>query len=719
MKLYIAEKPSVAKDIAEALGGNFSRHDGYLESSNAVVSWCVGHVVESIPPESYNPAYKNWSIDTLPLQLFPVRYQAKENTAKQVSILKTLINRSDIKTIIHAGDPDDEGQLLVEEILQFSGNRHPVKRVLINDNTIPAVQKALSNERNNNEFQGLYRKALARSAADAIYGFSMTRAYTVTAQKSGFKGVLPVGRVQTPTLGLVVRRWKANKSHSKSFFYTLDGDFNLGEASITARLMTPEDAPVDDKGRVIQRSWIDGVASTVTGSSAKVTVVAVKQRERAPALPFNLNKLQQQMSRQHGLSAARTLEITQHLREKYRAITYNRSDCSYLSDEQFAEAPDVVAALKASPEFADAPVDTTRRSKAFDSAKVKAHTGIIPTRSIPALSSMTADEQNVYLAIAKQYLIQFMPPYVFEEASATIEANGHTFRTRASRELDKGWEGYLKPAKEAPSDDDEPESPFDVVSKLTGEETGKCESANVSEKETTPPKLFDEASLLNAMTRIADYVDNPEIKALLKEKDKDDSQANGSIGTEATRATIIENLKKRLITVEKGKLIPTETGLALYDALPDIATLPDMTALWFSKQQLLESGDMDVETFINDLYGDITTLVADVKVDNLPVTRTAPEGQAERLSVLCPGCGKEIIVRPKICACTGCEFKIWPVVMQKKLTTKQIETLIKKGKTGEIKGFTSNKTGKTFDAILVLKDSKTGAVGFEFPHKKD
>ncbi|WP_230050660.1 DNA topoisomerase, partial [Erwinia aphidicola] len=425
MKLYIAEKPAVAKDIVEALNGNFSRKDGYFESSGAIVSWCVGHVVESIPPEAYDPAYKAWAIETLPLKLFPIRYQPKESTAKQVSVLKELINRSDIKAVVHCGDPDDEGQLLVEEILQFAGNKNPVKRVLINDNTLPAVQKALNNERDNAEFKGLYRKALARSAADAIYGFSMTRAYSVTAQKNGFKGTLPVGRVQTPTLGLVVRRWKANKSHSKSFFYTLDGTFGFAGGTLQARLKTPEDAPVDDKGRVIQRTWTDEVAAAVSGKEARVTASAVKARERAPSLPFNLNKLQQQMSRQHGLSAARTLEITQQLREKYKAITYNRSDCSYLSDEQFAEAPDVVAALKASPAFADAVTDTSVKSKAFDSSKVKAHTGIIPTQRVPDISAMTEDERNVYLAVAKQYLIQFMPPYRYEEATASITVNGH------------------------------------------------------------------------------------------------------------------------------------------------------------------------------------------------------------------------------------------------------------------------------------------------------
>ncbi|WP_158782798.1 DNA topoisomerase [Pantoea sp. BAV 3049] len=716
MKLYIAEKPTVAKDIVEALGGNFSRRDGYFESSGALVSWCVGHVVESIPPEAYDPAYKAWALDTLPLKLFPIKYQPKESTAKQVSVLKTLINRSDVKTVVHCGDPDDEGQLLVEEILQFSGNRHPVKRVLINDNTLPAVQKSLNSERDNSEFQGFYRKALARSAADAIYGFSMTRAYTVTAQKNGFKGVLPVGRVQTPTLGLVVRRWKANKSHSKSFFYTLDGLFGFADANLTARFKTPDSAPVDDKGRVLQRGWIEEVAAAVKGKNARVSAAAVKPRERDPALPFNLNKLQQQMSRQHGLSAAKTLEITQQLREKYRAITYNRSDCSYLSDEQYAEAPELVAALTASPAFSDAVTDTSIRSKAFDSSKVKAHTGIIPTRSIPDLTAMTENERNVYLAVAKQYLIQFMPPYRFEEATATIEVNDYLFNCRATKETDKGWEGWLKPAKETAGDDEEPESSFEAVSRLTEGTEGQCESTTVNEKETTPPKLFDEASLLNAMTRIADYVDNPEIKALLREKDKDDNQANGSIGTEATRATIIENLKKRLISVEKGKLIPTETGLALFDALPDVATQPDMTALWFARQQLIENGDLDVEQFINELYNDITRLVSDIRIDNLPVTESTQEGQSDRLTSPCPECGKQIVVRPKLFACTGCGFKIWSVVCEKKITVNQAEALISKGKTALIKGF-KKKDGEKFDAALVLKDKKTGAIGFESPKK--
>ena len=712
MRLFIAEKPAVAKDIAAALGGG-SHKGAYIDCGNDKVSWLFGHVLQTVQPEVYNPVYKQWRKEDLPLKLYPPQYEISPDKVDHVNKVIELIKQADV--IVHAGDPDDEGQLLVDELLIYSGNDKPVKRVLINDNTDKGVKKSLADLRDNKDFHGDYLKALSRSVGDEIYGLSSTRAYSIEAQSQGYRGVLSVGRVQTPTLGLIVRRWRANKAHSKSYYYMLDGAFTLGSGSLTARLQFPEDAPVDDKGHVLQKSYVDELAALVNGKTACVVEAAVKDKETAPKLPFNLSKLQQKMNRDHGMSAARTLEVTQGLREKFKAITYNRSDCAYLSDEQFSEAPDVVAALKASVAFADADVDTTRKSKAFNSAKVTAHTAIIPTDNVPDLDKLSTDERNVYTAIAKQYLIQFMPPKRFQEATGRIEANGQTFTYRATKEIHPGFEAYLKEPKEV-SEDDAAETAFDVVSQLQVGQDGRCESATVQEKETTPPKLFDEASLISAMTRIADFVDNVEIKKLLKEKDKDNDQAHGSIGTEATRATIIETLKKRnFIVVEKGKLIPTETGLALFDALPDVATQPDMTALWFEQQLQIAEGKLTVDQFVTDLYGFLTEQLKDVNVGEIKGEKRE-DGKIPRLNEKCPSCNKEIMIRPKIYACTGCDFKIWATVAEKKLTVNQVETIIKKGKSNEIKGFTS-KAGKKFDATLVLQDKATGKLGFEFSQK--
>lgn len=718
MKLFIAEKPAVANDIVKALGGNFTRHDGWFESDNTIVTNCFSHIIESQPPENYNPEYKEWKIETLPLRLYPVKYQPVESAEKQVKTIIELIRRADVTEIIHAGDPDDEGQLLVDEVLEYAGNTKPVKRVLINDNTLPAVKKALANPKNNRDFRGLYLKALARSVADAIYGLSMTRAYTIPAKTKGYKGVLSVGRVQTPVLGLIVNRTRANKNHKSSFYYTMTGHFQRGADVIRANWKPGEFAPLTDR-KLLDKTWANGTATSLAGKPATVEAAATDDKKTAAPLPFNLVRLQQYMNKKFKMTAQKTLDITQQLREKYKAITYNRSDCSYLSDEQFSEAPQIIDALKS---VFDQPmdIDTTRKSKAFNSAKVTAHTAIIPTVSVPDVNALSTDERNVYLAIAQHYLVQFMPEKAYQEVSVAIQCGDESFYARARKTTDSGFEAFLG-VENAGDDEAEVEnddSAFDLLCKIRTGETVTTKEVVVNEKKTTPPPLFTEATLLAALVRVADFVTDPVIKKLLKDKDRDKKDEHGGIGTPATRASILETLKKRnYITLEKGKLIPTDTGYALIDALPDIAVNPDMTALWAEKQTLIENGEMTIEQFVDELYNDLIPMISNANSAEIKVSPSAPSGQSQRLSSPCPSCGKQIVIRPKSYSCTGCEFKIWKDFCGKSLTDKQIETLITKGVTSELKGFISQKTNKEFSAKVKLVDKATGKLGFEFTQK--
>ncbi|HDP7658236.1 TPA: DNA topoisomerase 3 [Escherichia coli] len=718
MKLFIAEKPAVANDIVKALGGNFTRHDGWFESDNTIVTNCFGHIIESQPPENYNPEYKEWKIETLPLRLYPVKYQPVESAAKQVKTIIELIRRADVTEIIHAGDPDDEGQLLVDEVLEYAGNTNPVKRVLINDNTLPAVKKALANPKNNRDFRGLYLKALARSVADAIYGLSMTRAYTIPARAKGYKGTLSVGRVQTPILGLIVNRTRANKNHKSSFYYTMTGHFQRGVDVIRANWKPGEFAPLTDR-KLLDKAWANGTAASLAGKPATVEAAATDDKKTAAPLPFNLVRLQQYMNKKFKMTAQQTLDITQQLREKYKAITYNRSDCSYLSDEQFSEAPQVLDALKS---VFDQPldVDSTRKSKAFNSAKVTAHTAIIPTVNVPDVNALSSDERNVYLAIAQHYLVQFMPEKTYQEVSVAIQCGDESFYARARKTTDSGFEAFLgeENTGDEESEAENDDSAFDLLCKIRTGETVTTKEVVVNEKKTTPPPLFTEATLLAALVRVADFVTDPVIKKLLKDKDRDKKDEHGGIGTPATRASILETLKKRnYITLEKGKLIPTDTGYALIDALPDIAVNPDMTALWAEKQTLIENGEMTIEQFVDELYNDLIPMISNANSAEIKVAPSAPSGQSQRLPSPCPSCGKQIVIRPKGYFCTGCEFKIWKDFCGKSLTDKQIETLITKGVTSELKGFISQKTNKEFSAKVKLVDKATGKLGFEFTQK--
>ncbi|EES5877682.1 type IA DNA topoisomerase [Escherichia coli] len=658
MRLFIAEKPAVANDIVKALGGNFTRHDGWFESDSAIVTNCFGHIIESQPPENYNPEYKVWKVETLPLRLYPVKYQPVESAAKQVKTILELIRRGDVTEIVHAGDPDDEGQLLVDEVLEYAGNTKPVKRVL------------------------------------------------------------SVGRVQTPVLGLIVNRTRANQNHKSSFYYTMTGVFLRGADVFRANWKPGEFAPLTDR-KLLDKAWANGTAASLAGKPATVKAAATDDKKTAAPLPFNLVRLQQYMNKKFKMTAQKTLDVTQQLREKYKAITYNRSDCSYLSDEQFSEAPQVIDALKSVfPQSLD--IDSARKSKAFNSAKVTAHTAIIPTASVPDVNALSTDERNVYLAIAQHYLVQFMPEKAYQEVSVAIQCGDESFYARARKTTDSGFEAFLgaETTDEGESEDND-DSAFELLCKIRTGETLTTKEVVVNEKKTTPPPLFTEASLLAALVRVADFVTDPTIKKLLKDKDKDKKDEHGGIGTPATRAAILETLKKRnYITLEKGKLIPTDTGYALIDALPDIAVNPDMTALWAEKQAAIENGDLTVEEFINELYSELSGMITDVDLGEMKIEAAAPAGQSQRLNAPCPSCGKQIAIRPKGYFCTGCEFKIWKNLSGKDLSDKQVETLLTKGITGELKGFVSSRTNKEFSAKVKLIDKATGKLGFEFPPKK-
>ena len=704
MRLFIAEKPALGKVIAEALGNPRSK-GGYIECGPDIVTWCVGHLLALAPPEAHNPAYAKWSAEDLPLKLRPEKYLPIPATQDQLKIVGDLIGKA--TEIVHAGDPDDEGQLLVDEVLVYYGNRSPVKRVLINDLNANAARKALTKLRDNSEFYGLSQKALGRSIGDQLYGFNMTRAYTLAAQAKGVKGVLSVGRVQTVILGLIVNRYLANKSHAAAHFYSLAANLEFAGNVIVARLVVPQDAPVDDKGRIIDEAFTGAVATACRQSPAVVASVESPEKVTPAPLPFSLLDLQVHISKEHGIDAEKTLAITQALREKHKAITYNRSDCSYLSEEQYADAPQTLAVLaQALPELATVftDVDSVRKSRAFNDSKVSAHTAIIPTSSQFDTTQLTADERKVYLAIVKRYLAQFLPDKCHLAAEVQFEVAGNTFIARSNKVTVPGWtmlvSGDSDTDEDGADEDPQAESRFEVLSILKPADSGLCVAVKVSKEKTRPLPLYTEATLLKDLQRVAKYVKDPRIKQLLLDRDQGKAAGeNGGIGTPATRAAMLAKLQDRkFYTVEKKKLLPTPLGLEFVAALPAIATTPDMTALWHEQQQRIERGELTVEAFLDELEAFIADQVKNVDVGNIQIQAAQP---AFQVNAKCPMCGGELAITPRVIGCRGCAFKLYPEISKKTLTSGQIETLLTKGKTGVLKGFKSG-AGKPFDAALRL-----------------
>lgn len=714
--LWIAEKPELGRAIANALG-SVKSEDGYIVcQNNNIVTWAYGHLIESKPPEAYCERYATWDIKDLPLVLFPIKYQAKQGCGKQLKNIYNLMQKSNC--VVNAGDMDEEGQLLIDEILRFLNWKGTEKRVHISDMTLPSVKKSIANIQDNRKYRPIYLRAYARTAADQIYGKSMSRFFSKKSEEAGNKQTISIGRVQTPTLGLIVDRYLQNQSHKESFFYGLLADLSNNHGTATGMLIMTNSMGLtfDDKGRAIDKTQIEAIKSNLLNHSLHINKINRNIKKEAPPLPYNLARLQQDMNKRYKLTADQTLKITQVLREKYACITYNRSDSSYLSSEQFNEAPELLKKLQGFDQYNGFNVDHTIQSKAFDDTKVTAHTAIIPTLQTPNLTALNENERNVYLAICDLYVAQFLPLKESNVIEILASISGHDFKYSASKNTIIGHAALLKPIKDEDDaeDDAEDDTPsdslvaFNVLNALKEGEKYDNITLNISQKKTSAPALFTEATLISAMTRIADFVKDPKIKEILKKKDAGKKDEHGSIGTSATRSTIIEGLKKRnFIAIKKNKVIPSEAAISLIQCLPPMIRNPDLTALWFSQQESIEEGSLKVEDFIKGLYNEIYHFMKSSDQIDFSIIKNKSD------NLTCPIChGSNMSIKPKLAACADCDFKIWRTMARKELTDNMLKEIITKGSSKVIKGFKS-KADKNFDAKVVL-DVEAKTVKFSF-----
>lgn len=640
--LYIAEKPELARAIVEGLGGG-SKRNGYYECGNDRVTWCFGHMLQLYDPEDYDPTYKKWTLESLPMFFVPWKKRPVAKSKDQFAIIVGLLREAE--AVCHAGDPDAEGQLLVDELLEYAGYTGPVKRVLINDNNTEVVKKALANLRDNADFKGLSAAAEARQVGDQLFGFNLTRLYTLAARREGYTGMLSVGRVQTPILGLVVRRDRENAGHQKIPYFMVHGVFRVGDSRFTASYQVKPTDNQDDKGRLNHPADAKAVADSIGGKTAVVKSSEVKPGETPPPLPYNLLKLQSDASRLYGIGPVKVKEITQTLREKYRLITYNRSDSQYLSDEQHADGNRVLASIMdMAPELDkfEARLDISRKSRAFDSSKVTAHHAIIPTMTINDPDRLSKEERLIYFLIGRAYVAQFMPPHKWERTVTVLEIAGHTFTRTAKVTLENGWRDLYcdDPKSDAGETDSEEDEVAASPAFTVGQEVA-CIAGESARKETTPKPLYTMSSLLEDLTRVAQYITDEKLRKTLVEKDKDKSGERGGIGTPATRDEVIKTLFERgfLEYQKKGKkqvVVSTKTGQEFYDCLPDTARFPDMTALWHDQQLEIEKGDRDINSFIDGLLSYIGMEIARVLDNGLGLNIEKHP---------CPTCGKAMVLK--------------------------------------------------------------------------
>lgn len=614
MILYIAEKPSLGRAIADVLPKPLKKGEGFIRAANGdCVSWCVGHLLEQAEPDAYSPEYKSWKFEHLPIVPDVWKMKPKYKMRGQISVLRGLVKEA--TQLVNAGDPDREGQLLVDEIiahLGVKGNKlTQAKRLLISDLNPQAVKRALGQLRLNREFIPLSTSALARSRADWLYGMNMTRAYTIQGRKVGYQGVLSVGRVQTPILGLVVRRDEEIANFvSKPFFEVLAHLTAEQQQTFTAKWQPSEACQpyMDEDGRVLSKGLAQNVVGRITGQPATVEKVDAQDKKQNAPLPYNLSSLQIDAAKRFGMSAKTVLDTCQSLYERHKLITYPRSDSRYLPQEQHGMAPSVINTIsKGAPELTqgiDAP-NAKLKSKAWNDKKVDAHHAIIPTEKVANLSSLSPAEKQIYLQVARQYLMQFYSAYLYKETQVEIIIAGGLFKTKAKQEIAKGWKLLLKQSKASNNTDPAGQGQDDelaTIPPLTKGQTLFCDRGELLEKQTQPPKHFTDATLLSAMTGISRFVTDPEIRKILKDTD--------GLGTEATRAGIIELLFKRGFLVRQGKtIVATDVGKGLINSLPHSATTPDMTALWENNLDSMSRKETQYQAFMQPLISKIDELI--------------------------------------------------------------------------------------------------------------
>ena len=624
MRLFIAENPSLGRAIAAELGVTQNNPTFQICGSDTV-TWCFGHILEQYDPQDYDDNLRTWRRRDLPIIPNEWKLRPKKEAYTQLQVINHLL--SEASSVVHAGDPDREGQLLVDEVLEHFHYTGLVQRIWLASLDSRSIQKALSTLKDNSNYANLRDAARARSQADWLIGMNATRAMTIFGWETGHNdGVLSLGRVQTPTLALVVQRDREIKAFVPVDYLILQASLQNDAGSFSATFKPAETQPgLDPEGRLVDASIAQGIVDSVRGQTGTITSVTREKKKKAVPLPHCLSSLQKAASSKFGMTAQQVLDTAQSLYEK-KLTTYPRTDCRYLPEEQFGDAARLITALSgvSGLEAVTAKADSALKGPVWDTKKITAHHAIIPTGEKP--QSLTVQETNLYLMIAVQYFLQFYPPMSYEAQKIVVSINDTTWEARGRLILEPGWTGVA-----AEEDEDakkkEPEQSLPPVSSDT---PVTCTDVDALKKKTTPPSRFSEGSLIEAMANIHHFVSDASAKATLKE--------NEGLGTEATRASIIETLKGRKYIEPSGKsLVSTPLGQSLIDMTPDVLKDPVMTAQWEQRLEQIARDELTLDAFMQDQITILPTLLNSVL--SLPVTLLPT-------ACPCPKCGRAMRKRP-------------------------------------------------------------------------
>jgi len=666
MQLVIAEKPSVAKSIADVLGA-LDRQDGYFEGGGYIVSWCVGHLIELAEPESYGDQWKKWTYESLPVNPDHWQYEIKEDTKEQYDVLYGLLHDSRVDEVVCATDAGREGELIFRLVYEQARCSKPMKRLWISSMEESAIREGFENLKPGSDYEHLYHSALCRQEADWLVGINGTRLFTVL---YGGK-VLKVGRVQTPTLAMLVER-ESKIMNSKKEQYFMAHILCGGVDAVTER--------IDNKTEA------ENVAGACLNGQALVTSVAKEEKTVAPPKLYDLTTLQRDANRLFGFTAKQTLEYTQSLYEK-KLCTYPRTDSQYLSDDMEQTTGNVIEAIFSSILFEENMMFNPDIPRVLNSKKVTDHHAIIPTMEIAKadLAALPETERKILSLVANRLLCATGEKHLYETVKAELSCGGYTFATSGKSILKNGWKDFEDAFKRSFKTTEDKEQEDKKLPELSEGQTFDGVQTKISEHYTTPLKHFTEDSLLSAMERAGN-------------EDMSDDVERKGLGTPATRADIIEKLvKDGFVKREKKQMIPTEDGMKLITVLPDVVKSPKLTADWENALTLVAKGEMEREDFM----GDIETMVSGLIHTYHEVSDEQKKMFAQEQKVLgkCPNCGGEVVKGKYGAFCKNkCGMNV-SRIMGVSLSDEQVESLLA-GKKTLLKGLTS-KAGKKYDAYII------------------
>ena len=706
--LVIAEKPSVGRDLARVLRGPFTKHEGYLEAPEHIVTWAVGHLVQLADPDEYDEKFKKWRMADLPI--VPDRFRLvvrDERSKKQMNVVKRQLDRDDVELVVNACDAGREGELIFAYLYEKSGSRKPVQRLWLSSMTTQAIKDAFARLRPASELATLEKAARSRSEADWIVGMNATRAATIRL-RSSFDGAVSLGRVQTPTLAILARREQEIRDFKPEPYWVVDATFD----------------PVVDRPRLYEGRYhaganprvktaaeAEGIVEACLGGQGAITKLEKSERRERPPLLYDLTSLQRDANSRFGFTARRTLAAAQRLYEEHKALTYPRTNSRFLTSDMISEIKPIARLVGSQSDYDKASayvlgLDVLPLGRVINDAKVTDHHAIIPTRAERhPVDKMSDDDRKIYDLVVRRFLAIFHPDAVFENTRVETTVASHIFRTRGKVLLVAGWRAVYGELPDAEQSDDD-EGREQQLPKLERGEQAEVSDVSSEEKETKPPARYNDNSLLGAMETAGKLVDDEELREAMKES---------GIGTPATRAAIIERLIQVGYVERDGRaLVVTEKGLNVIRLLGEhVLTSPGMTGDWERRLALIETGADSREAFMGDIVkfteetvGELDRNLKDVRI---PRANLGP----------CPVCGRDINENRKGYSCwsredPGCGFVIWKSKAGKQLPVSVARELIKTGRTEKaVTGF-KGRSGKSFRARLALQQTEDGKWRVEF-----